>query len=455
MKIRNKIIIYFSSTLIALSAISLGIINLLFSEYREEEFQQRQKEKIIQTIKFLGEYKEMSENLSEIMDKLTIHDFYDEKMLVFDGDKDLIYASVDDLNISNYNQILNQLSPSKRWIETKEDNYDIVGIYIENERNSFYAISKAYDNFGYSKLTFLRNTLLIIFLVFVIVVLSISLYLSKLISKPISDLVDHLKSYNVNNLAKEIRIRTTTFEITHLIETFNKLLQKTNETFLFQKHVVQHISHELKTPIAILVSELERIKKNDIPVSVKNQLQEQIQKAKNLGDIINSLLEISKIESGQSFTMEIVRMDEMIFDLIDELNIIHPDFLFEWRYSSEDVEESKLKIKANKLLIRQALENILVNCINYSDNKTAQIKIDCTEPKYLSILFSNSGMSVKQNEVKFMFANFFRGNNSQGKPGFGLGLVLTKRIITLHNGSILYFSPDKNFNLFEIRLPLS
>jgi two-component system, OmpR family, sensor histidine kinase ArlS len=83
-KIRNKILIYFSSTVIALSAISLTIIYILFYEYREEEFQQQQNDKIKYTIRLLAEYKEMSEELANIMDELTIHDFYDEKMLVFD-----------------------------------------------------------------------------------------------------------------------------------------------------------------------------------------------------------------------------------------------------------------------------------------------------------------------------------------------------------------------------------
>src|SRR5690606_33701209 len=100
MNIKNKIIIHFSTTVIALTAVSFAIIYILFSEYREEEFQQQQNEKVKSTIKFLAEYVQMNEDLANIIDELTIHDFYDEKMMIFDTKKDLIFSSIDDLTIS-------------------------------------------------------------------------------------------------------------------------------------------------------------------------------------------------------------------------------------------------------------------------------------------------------------------------------------------------------------------
>ena len=151
MKIRNKILFYFSSTVIAITAISLAIVYYLFSEHREEEFQQQQNEKIKQTIDLIREFKQMSIEISHAIDKQRIHDFYDEKMLIFDKSKNLIFSSLDNLSIVRANEILNQLSPSKRWIETKDGDYDLIGVYIENHNESYYAVSKAYDAFGYSK----------------------------------------------------------------------------------------------------------------------------------------------------------------------------------------------------------------------------------------------------------------------------------------------------------------
>src|SRR5690625_3161896 len=197
MKIKNKIRIYFSTSVIALTALSSVIIFILFAEYREEEFQQRQKEKIQYTLGLLVEYQELSENLSAIMDQLTIHDFYDEKMLIYNQHKQLVYQSVDDLPILQSEKILNELSPANQWIETKEDRYDVIGVYLEREQGQFYALSKAYDAFGYTKLKFLQNTLIIIFIAIAAIVLFISNYLARRISLPLTRLAEKISELNI------------------------------------------------------------------------------------------------------------------------------------------------------------------------------------------------------------------------------------------------------------------
>lgn len=456
MKIRDRILIYFSSTVVILTAFAFTIIYLLFSEYREEEFQQRQKEKIQYTIKLLSEYLEMSKNLSIMMDKLTIHDFYDEKMLVFDGEKDLIFSSIDDLPITDYTKILHSLSPATRWIETKEGNYDVIGVYLESNQKSYYAISKAYDVFGYAKIYYLRNVLIGIFVAITLIVSLISLFFSNKISKPITALAEKLNKFDLSSdKATEIPIETSSYELEYLTERFNELVKRTHEAFSFQKNTIHHISHELKTPIAILVSELERTNSYTDIDQIKPILESQINKAKSIGGIINVLLEISKIESGQLLRKQRIRIDELIFDIIEELNIVFPNFNFDINYFPDDIVEQKLNLKVNEMLVKQALQNIMTNCIAYSSNARAIIKLDCSFTNELKIIFSNVGNTVSEEEEKYLFNHFFRGSNSQGKIGFGLGLVLAKKIVTLHSGTIAYYSTSNNLNTFKVTFPLS
>ena len=456
MKIRNKILIYFSSTVVVLTAISFTVIYLLFSEYREEEFQQRQKEKVQFTVELMTDYIEMSEDLSRIMDELTIHDFYDEKMLVFDGKKDLIFSSIDDLSIEGYNKILNELSPANRWIETKEEDYDVIGIYLERNQKSYYAVSKAYDAFGYSKMYFLRNVLIGIFAGISVIVVFISLGLSNKISKPITALAEKLNKFDMSSEnSTEIQTETSSYELKNLTEKFNELLKRTNESFSFQKHTIHHISHELKTPIAVLVSELEKLKSYADIEEIKSVLDSQVNKAKSLGSIINVLLEISKVESGQEIRKQNIRIDELIFDIIQELKIVYADFNFELNYFPDEIDEHRLNLNVNELLVRQALKNLMTNCVAYSNNSKAAIKLNCSSSEKLNISLSNSGKPVLKDEEKYLFNHFFRGENSRDKTGFGLGLVLTKRIIKLNSGTITYSNPSDNLNVFEVQFPLS
>ena len=284
----------------------------------------------------------------------------------------------------------------------------------------------------------------------------VSFYISNKISKPITRLADKLNKYDINsNIEGDLEIETSSFELIQLTQQFNALLKRTREAFAFQKHTAHHISHQLKTPISILVSELERIKEFSNLDDIKPEIENQVIKAKSLGSIINVLLEISKIEAGQQSKKLPLRIDELFFDVIDELNAIYPNFYFEVNYIPDVVKENKLLILANEILIRQAVQNLLTNCVSYSNNSKAEIQFDCSIGNFLKILIINSGIPISSNEENYLFNHFFRGKNSEGKIGFGLGLVLTKKIVELNLATITYSNPSENTNIFELTFPLS
>ena len=451
MKIRDKILIYFSSTVIVLAAISFSLVYILFSEYREEEFQQQQNEKIKYTVGLVSEFTKMSEELALMLDAQDIHDFYDEKLLIFNSKKELIFSSLDSLPIVKTEQILNELSPSMQWIETKEEDYDLIGVYLEHKGKTYYGVSKAYDAFGYSKMFYLRNVLIALFAAATVIVVFVSLYLSNIISKPITKLAENLNEYDLGSEQSALlQHDKTSSELKHLTERFNDLIIRTNEAFAFQKNAIHHISHELKTPVAVLVSELEKTKSYTDIDEIKSVLSAQINQAKSLGEIINVFLEISKIESGQQILKTEVRIDEVLFDIIGELKRLYPNFNFELNYFPSNFEENKLVLNCNKMLVNQAFQNLLLNCISYGSDQNAQIKIDCSRENELRISISNSGKTVSKEEEKYLFNHSFRGTNSEGKIGFGLGLVLAKKIMEFHNARIVYTSAENNLNIFEV-----
>ncbi len=451
MKIRNKILIYFSSIIILLIGITFLAIYLFYSANREEEFQQRQKQKITMTLYFLSEIKKTDKELIEAIDRLTINDLFDEKLLLFNSKKELIYSSVDDTPVPVSKEMLSELNFNKRWIETKEGLYDVVGTYLEKDGVTYYGISKAYDSFGYAKLYFLRNSLLIAFFIIMTAVLIVSFYVAKRVSKPLAKLAELLSKYRLGEDHLPQTIFTTTKEINYLNEKFNELVKRTHEAFAFQKDSIHHISHQLKTPIAVLLSELERIKNLKEAAGLKTEMENQIIKTKSLADIINVLLEISKADSDQEVNKEFIRVDEIIFDSIEELNTLYPNFNFEINYLPQEPDENMLVLYVNEMLIRQAFLNLLNNCISYSNSSKAEVKIDCSIKNELKIFIINTGKPVSEEEKKYLFTHFFRGENSWGKTGFGLGLVFTKKIINLYGGNIIYSNPSHNLNVFEIR----
>lgn len=451
MRIRNKILIYLATTVVLFLAGSFVIIYVLFAEYREEEFQQHQFEKIKNTIWLISKFQAQSAAISRLLDEQDINDFYDEKLLVYDRDKQLIFDSLDSLHIEGAQEILNGLSTRQPWIETKEGDYDVVGVFINDGQNSRYAISKAYDAFGYFKLNYLRNTLIAIFLFNVVVVFVVSLYISNKISKPLTDLAEELSRYDLTQETSlsSVRVDTTSRELQGLTERFNELLERTNEAFTFQKHTVNHISHQLKTPVAILVSELEKLSTYSDIEQVKAETSGLVLKAKSLGDIINVLLQISKVESGQKLDMQPCRIDELVFNAISELNAIYPEFKFDVNYWPAQFDDKMLVVKTHPALMQQAFLNVLTNSITYNNRRETVVEIDGADAEKLLIRVVSSGEALSGDDEKYLFSLFYRGGNSAGKAGAGLGLVLAEKIVTLTEAKIRYYHTSEKGNVFE------
>jgi signal transduction histidine kinase len=450
-EIRKKILLYFSFTTILLSGIVFVFIYALFAQYRTEEFQERQKEKIKSTLFFLSETQKVDKDLNDLIERFKLNELYNEKLLIFNEKKEVIYSSIEDLPIQYSLNILNGLNSQNEWYEGKENNYDVVGLYFHKNNNAYYGISKAYDTFGISKLNYLKIILICFFLVITVAVLFIAYFLSKKITQPLLSLTQKIEQYSLGKEYLPIEISKTSDEINILANQFNLLMKRVNEAFSFQKHAIHHISHELKTPISILVSNFEKMETESDPVQLKNLIQHQKFDTKNLSEIINSLLEIAKAETEKKLKKEFVRIDEILFDCTDELKQLYPHFVFAVNFSPQQ-EEKHLAIRVNANLLKSAFLNLMINCVQYSREKKSLVSIG--HDKYNAIItFQNDGETILPEEKQFLFQHFFRGENSKNKRGFGLGLVYVHKIMLLHGGKVSYEVQGQQ-NVFTLSIPL-
>ncbi|MCS7018183.1 MAG: HAMP domain-containing sensor histidine kinase [Cytophagales bacterium] len=452
MNIRNKIQLYVSSSVTLLAGAVLFFIYQLFANYREEEFQQRQKERITNTLRFITEIEKADSELIETLDQLTIHKLYDEKLLIFNKNKELIYTSIDDTPIPYPEKILQQLSANQTWVEQKDGKYDVIGIYIEKDNKAYYGISKAYDRFGYSKLNYLRNVLIAAFFVIVTVLLATTYWIARSITRPLTAITRQIAGYSIGQTTPEQSLATTKDEIAILANKFALLVKRTNEAFLFQKHFIHHLSHELKTPISILVSNFERMERATSLKALHSMLQEQKENTKGLSEIIDALLAISKSETGGLPAVEPLRIDELLFDVAEEVKAVFSEFIMAVHYAPNS--EANLTIRGSKRLLGIVFRNLLHNAAQYSPEQKVGVELSA-DSGYLSIAFQNRGAGITPDEQPFLFQHFFRGANSQGKRGLGLGLVLAHKIVSLHGGIICYQIDEAGTNVFTVSLPLS
>jgi signal transduction histidine kinase len=287
-------------------------------------------------------------------------------------------------------------------------------------------------------------------------VIVLSFYLAEKVTRPLLDITNQISKYNFDEVTIPVKIQDSNKEVALLAVRFNELMQKMNEAFSFQKHAIHHISHELKTPIAVLVSNFDRIERETDIVQIKQLVEEQKEGTLALSEIINSLLEMAKVESGTHPLMEQLRIDELLYDIVAELNTLYPDFVFQLEYAFDlaQMEELQLTIRGNERLLRSALTNLLLNSILYNSKNTTRIVIGETQ-QHVSVKIENEGIVIPFHEQPFLFQHFYRGESSKGIRGFGLGLVFVQKIMKIHEGSVTYKTEGKHTNVFILSMPLS
>jgi len=453
MTLKNRISLLVSLLFTILFGLASTVIFVLYSNYRKEEFRDRLEVKALSNIKLLVNVKQVDNQLLKIIDQNSINKLYDEKTLVFDSNYKLIYSSIDDAKINWSVDDLKYLKKNKTFFKQQGD-YEVYGVFYDTNDKDFYALISATDDYGKKKLLFLRYTLIISYIFFTCLCWVITSFAVKKAMNPLNAFHQKIKNINENNLDARVASKNTKNEVDLLADEFNFMMDRIELSYQKQKEFTAHASHELRTPLSRMTSQIENaIADPDIKPKNKTFLSNILADVNHLGELITSLLILSKIDNRNTESNEIQRLDEILFSSIEKINKTFPDFVILFEMEESDDLDTALEIKGNRNLLEIALTNILKNAYIYSDDKQAKVKIS-TDHYHLIISVSNTGNTLSEEEQKNLFEPFMRGQNSKKTSGFGLGLRIVHRILSAHSANITYSTPNINTNLFQLFLDL-
>jgi two-component system sensor histidine kinase ArlS len=449
MTLKNRISLLVSLLFTILFGLASTVIFVLYSNFRKEEFRDRLEIKALSNIKLLVNVKEVDDQLLKMIDQNSINKLYDEKTLVFDSHYKLIYSSIDDAKINWSIDDLKYLKKHKTFFKQQGD-YEVYGVFYDTKDKDFYALISATDDYGKRKLLFLRYTLIVSYIFFTCICWVLTSFMVKKAMSPLIIFHQKIKNINENNLDTRIESKSTKNEIDLIANEFNFMMDRIEISYQKQKEFTAHASHELRTPLSRITSQIENTI-TDPATSDKGKsfLKTILSDVNQLTELINSLLILSKIDNKNHENYGVQRMDEILFSAIESLNKSYPDFVILFEMEENDNLDTALEIKGNKNLLEIAIGNVLKNACVYSDNQQAKVKIS-SENSHLIISISNTGNTLSEKEQKNLFQPFMRGENSKGTNGFGLGLRIVNRILTLHKAKIKYSIPEKNTNLFQL-----
>ena len=269
-----------------------------------------------------------------------------------------------------------------------------------------------------------------------------------------SDMIVILNTKNIND-----RLRLTLifsiiilfgfeFIIYYISKKITKRITKpAQESFDKQKEFIADASHELNTPLSIIMAssdELKIDKKNEKYVdNIKYE-------SERMSNLIKSLLDLSKLENGVSINSY---KEENISKIIERISLTFEAVAFEQNIKIETNIEKDIMFKCSKEEIERLVSIILDNAIKHSyKNSSITVKAH-KEKNSINIEITNSGDPINSGDEEKIFERFYRADRSRNRDTnrYGLGLAIAKNIVINHKGTIKAYSKDSK-TTFKINL---
>lgn len=255
--------------------------------------------------------------------------------------------------------------------------------------------------------------------------------------KPIQKLNLATRKISAKNLGRQIEHEDTGDEISELIDNFNKMITRLDISFTAQKEFVENASHELKTPLAIIQTNLEsaltdpKISHHSSSSLIKTSLKSTDFMNKLIEDLLLLALLENQIHKTTAAISDVVQNSVEYLKPLASKQKIKLDLKI--RPSAR-----KIAIQVNTELLQRAFMNVIENAIKYSSKgKTVNIKVKARKNN-IYIEVQDHGIGIPGKEKDKIFERFYRTDKSRSRKtgGSGLGLAITKKIINLHNGTI-------------------
>lgn len=235
-----------------------------------------------------------------------------------------------------------------------------------------------------------------------------------------------------------------------MILDFNKMVEELGSVETLKTDFVSNVSHEMKTPIAVIKNYAELLRTGKGTEGEKKEYARSVEEAADrLSDLISNILRLNKLENQ--------RIDPEIeaYDLSGQLEecILNYEELWDEKDLNLEVDlDDRVVIQADRSLMELVWNNLLSNAIKFTEPGGCVSVRQKTAPDYVEVEISDTGCGMSAESVGHIFDKFYQGDTSHSKEGNGLGLALVKRILLLMNGDISVVSEEGRGSTFTVRL---
>lgn len=236
-------------------------------------------------------------------------------------------------------------------------------------------------------------------------------------------------------------------------ERLTKALEKERELSGLQRQFVSMVSHEFRTPLAIIDGNARRAIR-DADKTSPDRLQAWMDKIRvsvgRLTDLMETVLSTARLDAGSiKFQPKPCRPADMIIEVCANYRDLNPNYGI-----NEDLEGLPETFSMDVKLMRQVVSNLISNAIKYSpDGDNIWVSGRTNEDGAITISVRDEGIGIPEEELNRLFARFFRASTSEGIAGTGIGLNMVKGLVDMHDGHVDVVSEMGKGTTFAIHLP--
>ncbi len=264
--------------------------------------------------------------------------------------------------------------------------------------------------------------------------------------------------YVVRSLQKvELQLAKVNDDLTRANQAFQSANQRLKELDQLKTEFISVASHQLRTPLSAVKWSLKMLLDHDMGSLTPEQqelLTKSYQSNERMIDLINDLLNVSRIEEGRfTYTFAEKSIEPLMHELLEDSKHVADEKHIALTY---DPAPNLPKVRYDNAKLHLALQNILDNSLKYTPvNGTVTLKV-VPQADELLISVADSGVGIPVHQHTQIFSKFFRGDNvmRMQTEGTGLGLFIAHSIITNHRGRIWFESHEGSGTTFYIALPL-
>ncbi|MBF9254204.1 HAMP domain-containing histidine kinase [Pontibacter sp. 172403-2] len=454
MTIRTKLTLQFASIFALILVLFSLVIYYFTSLYRQDDFYKRIGRRASIMAHHFLEADEVDATTRHHNEVLSYQVLPHEAVRIYRTDGRL-YLAEGEGNLGVDKKQLAEVV-QKKEVRFSEGVRQVVGIYYPDNQGNFVVLSSSVDEYSLQKLQHLEVILVVGFLGSMVVVLLAGWVFSKQAMRPIIKVVSEVEKISASDLHRRLSNADGADEVSHLAQTFNKMLDRLELAFEMQSTFVSNASHELRTPLTAMMGELEvALMKPREPQEYQRVLQSILEDARLLTELSNGLLQIAQASIDASkIKKTYLRFDELVWMAREQALKRQPNAHIDIDFANVPEEEDRLVVKGNEALLLIAVVNVLENALKFSPQERRSISCQLEVLRHeVALRVRDRGLGIMPEDLKHVFVPFFRAENVRNITGHGIGLPLAERILKLHRGTISVNSKISEGTEVTITLP--